>query len=117
MYAFSGDVTVDGWDRESIRVQAEHSSRERMRSMLVLLPLPCGRLRGTALPLGRFHLTVPRWMRVDVSGTYVDVTITGVQSELNVETVRGDVTVTGGARFVSSNRLRVPSSCRAPVVV
>jgi hypothetical protein len=100
--SFSGDVTVDAWDRDTLRVQSDHSSRDR-------IAIDSGPVAVTVRPTSRngaprsmdLHLTVPRWMRVDVSGTYTDVTITGVQSEVNVETVRGDVTVTGGSKFVS----------------
>jgi hypothetical protein len=100
--SFSGDVTVEAWDRDALRVQSEHSARDRVE-------IDAGSIAISVRPSSRngaprsidLHLTVPRWMRVDVSGTYTDVTITGVQSEVNVETVRGDVTVTGGSRFVS----------------
>jgi DUF4097 and DUF4098 domain-containing protein YvlB len=95
-------VTVVTWDRDALRIQSEHSSRDRIE-------IDAGPVAVSIRPSSRngaprsmdLHLTVPRWMRVDVSGTYSDVTITGVQSEVNVETVRGDVTVTGGSKFVS----------------
>ncbi len=102
VHTFSGDVIVDAWDRDSVRVQAEHSSRERIdieASSMIVTVRPTSRDGGPRSV--DLHLTVPRWMRVDVSGTYADVTITGVEAELNVETVRGDVTVSGGSRFVS----------------
>jgi hypothetical protein len=100
--SFSGDVTVDVWDREGVRVQSDHSGRDRIQidvNPAVVSVRPASRNGGPRSV--DLHLTVPRWMRVDVSGTYTDVTITGLQAEVNVETVRGDVTVSGGSKFVS----------------
>ena len=43
----------------------------------------------------------PVWMPVKVDGTYAFVSVEGTQSEVAAETIRGDVTIKGGADSVS----------------
>ena len=37
-----------------------------------------------------YQITVPRWMPVNLTGTYLDATIEGTQAEVTVETVHGN---------------------------
>jgi hypothetical protein len=48
-----------------------------------------------------YQITVPRWMPVNLSGTYLDATIEGTTAEVTVETVHGNARVTGGNGAVS----------------
>ena len=48
-----------------------------------------------------YQITVPRWMPVNLSGTYLEATIEGTAAEVTVETVHGNVRVVGGAGTVS----------------
>ena len=48
-----------------------------------------------------YQITVPRWMPVNLTGTYLDATIEGTQAEVTVETVHGNAKVTGGNGAVS----------------
>lgn len=99
---FAGEIIVRAWDKDAVRVQAEHSSRERIdikASDTVVNVRPHSSL-GPPRSMD-IQITVPSWMRLDLSGTYTDVTVDGVQAEITVETVRGDVKVKGGSGFVS----------------
>lgn len=99
---FAGDVVIRVWDRDAVRVEAEHSDRDTVEirpgeQRLVVR----GRSRsGNARSLD-YSITVPRWMAVRVTGTYSDVTIEGVGGDVSVETTRGDIIVNGGSGFVS----------------
>ena len=48
-----------------------------------------------------YQITVPRWMPVNLSGTYLDATIEGTTAEVTVETVHGNARVVGGNGAVS----------------
>jgi DUF4097 and DUF4098 domain-containing protein YvlB len=99
---FAGDVIIRGWDRDAVRVEAEHSDRETVEirptdQRLVIR----GRSRsGNARSLD-YTISVPKWMGVKVTGSYSDVTIEGVGGDVGVETNRGDINVNGGSGFVS----------------
>lgn len=98
---FAGEIIVRAWDRDQVRVQAEHSVRERVTvrtsgtQVLVRTSSSTGRVSSMNL-----RITVPVWMGLDLSGTYTDVTVDGVQGQVNVDTVRGDINVKGGSDFV-----------------
>jgi len=51
--------------------------------------------------LADYQITVPRWMAVNLSGTYLDATIEGTAAEVTVETVHGNARVTGGTGSVT----------------
>jgi len=101
----AGEVVVRTWDRDAVRVQARHSSREQVNvsvseGQVRIRPSRNGRwgARGSV----DYELTVPTWMPVRLSGTYLFATLEGVQSEVSAETVQGDVTVKGGSGQVTA---------------
>ena len=47
-----------------------------------------------------FRITVPRWMAVNLSGSYLEASIEGTTAEVTVETVHGNVRVVGGSGAV-----------------
>jgi DUF4097 and DUF4098 domain-containing protein YvlB len=94
---FSGDVTVTGWDRGDVRIEADHSVRtqvglDRRPGVLRLSSI------GYRSPAGvvDYQIHVPTWMGLDISGPFTDVTVEGARGDLKVETVKGDVNVDGG---------------------
>lgn len=101
----AGEVIVRTWDRDAVRVQARHSSREQ-----VDVAVNDGTIRIRAGRNGRwggrgsidYQLTVPTWMPVRLSGTYLFATLEGLQSEVTVETVQGDVEVKGGSGQITA---------------
>jgi DUF4097 and DUF4098 domain-containing protein YvlB len=98
----AGEVTVRSWDREQVRVQASHSERERVDIQTADMTL---RVRGRATRgpanLIDYQVTVPRWMPVNLSGTYLEATIEGTAAEVTVETVHGNARVVGGSGAVT----------------
>lgn len=91
----SGDVVVRGWDRDQIRVRAEHSRRTsldiRRRAGTVFLEAE-GR-NWTAI--ADFEIDVPRGMEIAVDGFNVAVDVQGVGGAVRVSTIQGDVRVVG----------------------
>ena len=98
----AGEVTVRTWDREQVRVQASHSGRESVDVQTADTTL---RIRGRATRgpanLIDYQITVPRWMPVNLSGTYLESTIEGTTAEVTVETVHGNVRVVGGSGAIA----------------
>ena len=102
VHAFTGDVRVNTWNRDEVKVEAEHSSRVtvdiRSTDSAVIVR---GRARsGTAMGID-YVLTIPTWMAVSVEGQGVDVALNDVGADVSVETTRGDVLVRGGSGFIN----------------
>jgi DUF4097 and DUF4098 domain-containing protein YvlB len=98
----AGEAVVRSWDRDQVRVQATHSDRERLDIQTADMTL---RIRGRTArgpsSLIDYQITVPRWMPVNLSGTYLESTIEGTTAEVTVETVHGNVRVVGGSGTIS----------------
>jgi hypothetical protein len=101
VHNFSGSVTVRAWDRDQVRVQAEHSDRESvdLQTTDTLVSVRSRNRNGVPRSLD-YTISVPAWMPVSVSGTATDVDVDGTAADVTIETVRGDVKVRGGAGFV-----------------
>jgi DUF4097 and DUF4098 domain-containing protein YvlB len=102
----AGEVVVRTWDKDSLRVQARHASRTRVN----IRTTPAGvRVSASSQngPPGAvdYEITAPGWMPVKIEGPYIFVTVDGVQSEVAVETVRGDIVVKGGSGVVSARTI------------
>jgi DUF4097 and DUF4098 domain-containing protein YvlB len=97
----AGEVVVRSWDRDQVRVQATHNDRDRvdMQTADMTLRIRARASRGPS-SLVDYQVTVPRWMPVNLSGTYLEATIEGTTGEVNVETVHGNVRVVGGSGSV-----------------
>ena len=101
----AGEVTVRSWDQDRVRIQATHGPRETISAETtdMTLRIRTQRASGSRGPGGLvdYQITVPRWMPVNLSGTYLDATIEGTTAEVTVETVHGNARVTGGTGAVS----------------
>ena len=92
-----GSITVGVWDRDEVRVQAEHSRRTYIsidRSQRSIRVESEAR-RGPA-NLVDFRITVPRTFALDLEAQYGDITIDGAEGAIEVETLQGDVSIIGG---------------------
>jgi DUF4097 and DUF4098 domain-containing protein YvlB len=99
---FAGEVVVRTWEKDAVRVEASHSDRETVdvRNNGSVVSVRTRSRLGAPRSMD-FRVTVPAWMRLDIRGTYLDVTVEGTQGDVVAETVRGDIRVRGGAGFVS----------------
>jgi hypothetical protein len=101
----AGEVVVRSWDQDRVRIQASHGARESISAETVdnTLRIRTTRAAGSRGPGGLvdYQITVPRWMAVNLTGTYLDATIEGTAAEVTVETVHGNAKVTGGNGNVS----------------
>lgn len=97
---FGGSITVRSWNRNDVRVQAEHGRRDIIdidaRGSAVRIEAE-GHM-GVAKDV-RFMLTVPRSSHIDASGVQTDIDVEGVTGDVDAETVQGQIRVIGGARL------------------
>src|SRR5688500_16177593 len=89
---FAGSITVRTWEKDAVRVEAEHSGRDRVniRPAEAVLRVSVSSERGPSRTVD-FTITAPRWLPVNLNGTYVDIDLEGIQGEVTAETVGGDV--------------------------
>ena len=97
---FGGTITVRTWNRDQVRVQAQHGRRDvididaRGSSVRVEAEGYMGVAKDVA-----FTLTVPRSSHIEASGVETDIDVEGVTGDVDAETVQGNVRVVGGARL------------------
>lgn len=111
--SFSGDIVVSGWDRNSVRVQAEHGSRTRVEVDVRPATVTLRTVRRIRIPdlgdprHGRieeidipsrvdYRVTVPRWMGLGLSGINSSISVEGVEGDVSAEVVNGSVVIRGG---------------------
>jgi DUF4097 and DUF4098 domain-containing protein YvlB len=97
---FAGEVMIRAWERDSVRVQARHNSRTRVtvRPTGSTLVVSASGNPGSV----DYEINVPSWMPVKVEGTYAYISVEGTQADIATETVRGDISIKGGASFVTA---------------
>src|SRR3989442_7335024 len=94
---FGGSITVSTWAKSAVRVQAEHSSRDRVQvsgSEAVVSIKSTGKY-GPSQVID-YVITVPTSMALALSGVYTDITVEGSQGEITAGTVQDEGKVTGG---------------------
>ena len=102
VHNMGGDIIVRTWERNAVRIVAEHSSRDRVDIGYggVVLQISASSRRGAPHAVD-YTLTVPTAMDLNLSGTFSDVSVDGSTGRINIETVEGDVGVKGGASLVT----------------
>ena len=101
---FGGSITVTAWNQDRIRVSAPANSDPftvDVGSVTVHVSTQAEDSRGP----GESDLTiqVPAWMELELSGNEVDVSTRGTRSNVQVNTVQGNVTIDGGEGNVEAN--------------
>lgn len=102
----AGEVVVRTWDKDSLRVQARHTSRARVniRTSAAAVRISASAPNGPSGSVD-YEITAPAWMPMKIEGPYNYVTIDGAQNEVAVETVRGDIVVKGGSGSISAKTI------------
>lgn len=99
---FAGAIQVDTWNKNAIRIQAEHSRR-------ALLDIEHGVARLDVSAHGKwgeptfvdYTITVPAGTPVELTGIDTDIEVQGGEGPVKAETVKGDVKVQGAKGPVS----------------
>jgi len=100
--AHGGEVSVRAWNRNAVRVEASTSDRERVELSSSATSLSV-RTQGRHGPPEeiRLQISAPAWMALTLAGVNTSVRVEGIRAPITVETVEGDVNVTGGDGLVS----------------
>lgn len=99
-----GGVTVEAWDRNEVRVRADHGSRDRIvvvdRGGVVAVRAT----RDIGMPVAvDYRLSVPRGVALTLSGLEGDFDVTGVRGDVRIESIEGDIVLRDvGAVFANT---------------
>jgi DUF4097 and DUF4098 domain-containing protein YvlB len=91
-----GEIVVDTWDRDEIRIEAEYGSREEVR---VSTSGAVVRVQGESrigIATIDYRITVPADMDLELVGMNADIYVDGSQGQVGARTVNGDIRVRGG---------------------
>src|SRR6058998_2984509 len=104
---FGGGITVHGWSENRVKVHAETGRRGRVEVSLVGNTVVVKASSSEGAPsVMDFDITVPQSMGINLSGTYADITVDGVQGPINAETVNGEVNVRGGKGIITLHSIQ-----------
>jgi DUF4097 and DUF4098 domain-containing protein YvlB len=92
-----GSITIDTWNRNEVRVQATHGSRDeiQVRTRGSVVRVDAENSRGGPAIID-YRITVPAAMDLELEGIYTEITVSGTQGQVSASTVQGNITVTGG---------------------
>ncbi|MFQ5551985.1 MAG: DUF4097 family beta strand repeat-containing protein, partial [Gemmatimonadales bacterium] len=88
-----GSVVIDTWARDQIRVEAEYERRGgiTITDSRTTVRIEAQSRRGPAEV--EMNITIPRWMAVEVAGTFADIEVRDVDNDVSIEVTHGDVTI------------------------
>lgn len=121
---FGGEVRIRTWERNEIRVEADHSRRagivvEQTGTEVRIRPSSWSpdfqfdiegdnvdvsmRFEGARVPaIVDYDIIVPASMPIDVGGLFMDATVEGPVGEVNIRVLEGDIQVAGARGSVSA---------------
>src|SRR5216110_99914 len=104
---FGGGITVHGWTENRVKVHGETGRRGRVEVSLVgnTVVVKTGSREGAPSVID-LDITVPQSMELNLSGTYADITVDGVQGPISAETVNGEVNVRGGKGIITLHSIQ-----------
>jgi DUF4097 and DUF4098 domain-containing protein YvlB len=99
--AYAGEVTVRAWNRNAVRIEADGDQNQ-----LEIASSPTGisiRTQGRHGPPGEItiRISAPAWMGLSLAGVNTSAKVEGIRAPISVETVEGEVDVTGGESLIS----------------
>ena len=90
----AGDISVQVWDRDEVRIHAEHDRDDRIVAAVRDGVLKLGVRTREAVPAAvEWNLTVPAWLPLELSGMESEIVVTGMRSPVRAQSLRGDVVV------------------------
>ncbi len=92
----SGSIKVTAWDRNEMRVHAEHGTRDEIQINVrgSVVEIDAQRRRGGPAFVD-YEITVPRTMSLELSGQETEISVEGVTGAISAESVEGGVTIRG----------------------
>ena len=102
VHTHAGEIRVNAWSRNAVRIQADHNRRARIEieGSQSTLQVRARTARGEPANVD-FVITAPATARLALSGVSTDIIIDGINGEVTAETVSGDISLRGGSEYVS----------------
>jgi DUF4097 and DUF4098 domain-containing protein YvlB len=99
--AYAGEVTVRAWNRNAVRIEADGDQNQ-----LEIASSPTGisiRTQGRHGPPEEItiRISAPAWIGLSLAGVNTSAKVEGIRAPISVETVEGEVDVTGGESLIS----------------
>ena len=99
--AYAGEVTVRAWNRNAVRIEADGNQNQ-----LEIASSPTGisiRTQGRHGPPEEItiRISAPAWIGLSLAGVNTSAKVEGIRAPISVETVEGEVDVTGGESLIS----------------
>lgn len=98
---FAGEVVVQAWQQDQVRVQARHASSVKVNIRTAENTLRLSSSSSAGTPSVDYDIRVPAWMPVRVNGQFDYIEVNGTQADVYAENVRGDIHVKGGSGVIS----------------
>ena len=90
----AGEVVIRTWDRNQVRVEASHSSRDRVKILQSKSAVKIqSETRHGHPDVVDLEITIPSGMAVDLWGFETDVSVDGVRNGVRIETMSGDIDI------------------------
>jgi DUF4097 and DUF4098 domain-containing protein YvlB len=108
--AFGGEVTVRGWNRNAVRVEATTSgNRVEVSTSPTGVGVRTQARHGSEIEL---RISAPPWMSLSLSGVHTNMKVEGLRGPISAETVEGEVSVNGGEGLISLRSVQGAVSLR-----
>ena len=100
-----GDIRVVTWDRDEVRIEAEHDRADELITELKNSQIKLGVGSRHPSPAEvEWKLTVPAWLPVTLMGDG-EIELTGLRSAVRATSVRGDIVVVGCQGPIEANSI------------
>lgn len=102
-----GDITVRTWDRNAVRIEADHSSRTEVdvQNTGAVVRVQARSRYGPA-NIVDYRITVPASMSLELSGMHAKIDVQGVQADVSAQSVQGDIAVRGGRGSINARTVQ-----------
>lgn len=88
----AGDIVIRTWDRNQVRIEASHSSHDKVKILQSESAVKIKSETRHGVPdVVDYEITIPKTMPVDLWGLNTDVSVDGVRNGVRVETMSGDI--------------------------
>jgi hypothetical protein len=100
--AYGGEVSVHAWNRNTVRVEAVAANQDQVEvsSSPVAVSIKTHGRHGPPEEI-KLRISAPPWMTLRLAGVNTSVKVEGVRAPISVETVEGEIDVTGGESLIS----------------
>jgi DUF4097 and DUF4098 domain-containing protein YvlB len=100
--AYAGEVTVHAWNRNAVRIVASGADQDQLEISSSATAISI-RTHGRHGPPDEITLQIsaPAWIAISMGGVNTNAKIEGIRAPISVETVEGEVDVTGGESLIS----------------